>query len=356
MRALVIHEAKDLRLEQREIPAPAVGQIKVKVATGGICGSDLHYYNHGGFGAIRMKQPMIPGHEFSGYVDKLGAGVEGFALGELVAISPSRPCGQCEYCHQALHNHCSNMQFYGSAMPFPHIQGGFQEELIVNAAQCIKAEGLTAGEAAMAEPFAVGLHAVQRAGNIFGKRVLITGCGPIGALAAVAARRAGAAEVVITDLVSNALKFAKFAHVDHALNLHDNPDALASYTQGKGTFDVLFECTGSAQALGGAIAAMRPRGIIVQLGLGGDMPVPMMQITAKELEIRGAFRFHDEFNLAIKLMQSGLVNLKPFISHTFELDRAHEAFEVASDRSQAMKTQITFSESAQLRPIKPQLI
>jgi L-idonate 5-dehydrogenase len=343
MRALVIHEAKDLRIEQRQIPEPEAGQIKIKVASGGICGSDLHYYNQGGFGAVRIKQPMIPGHEFSGYVAKLGKGVKGFTLGELVAISPSRPCGHCEYCHQALHNHCVNMQFYGSAMPFPHIQGGFQEELIVRAAQCVQAEGLTAGEAAMAEPFAVGLHAVNRAGNIFGKRVLITGCGPIGVLAAVAARRAGAAEVVITDLVSNALKFAEFACVDHAINMHDNPEGLAFYARGKGAFDVLFECTGSAHALGDAIAAMRPRGIIVQLGLSGDMPVPMMQITAKELEIRGAFRFHKEFTLAIKLMQSGLVDLKPFISHTFELDQACQAFEIASDRNQAMKTQIIFS-------------
>lgn len=346
MRALVIHDAKDLRIEQREIPEPSVGQIKIKVATGGICGSDLHYYNHGGFGTIRIKQPMTLGHEFSGYIDQLGEGVKGWSVGELVAISPSRPCGNCEYCNKALYNHCLNMQFYGSAMPFPHIQGSFQEELIVNASQCVKAHGLTPGEAAMAEPFAVGLHAVNRAGNVFGKRVLITGCGPIGVLAAVAARRAGAAEVVITDLVANALKFAVFAGVDQAINMQDKPAGLQPYTQGKGTFDVLFECTGSPHALAGAIAAMAPRGIIMQLGLGGDMPVPMMQITAKELEIRGTFRFHEEFPLAIKLMQSGLVDLKPFISHTFEIDTALEAFEIASDRSQAMKTQITFSASA----------
>jgi len=346
MRALVIHNAKDLRIEQREVPEPSAGQIKIKVAVGGICGSDLHYYNHGGFGAIRIKQPMTPGHEFSGYIDQLGDGVKGWSVGELVAISPSRPCGNCEYCNKALYNHCLNMQFYGSAMPFPHIQGGFQEELIVNASQCVRAHGLTPGEAAMAEPFAVGLHAVNRAGNVFGKRVLITGCGPIGVLAAVAARRAGAAQVVITNLVANALKFAAFADVDQAIDMQQNPAGLEPYTQGKGTFDVLFECTGSPQALAGAITAMAPRGIIMQLGLGGDMPVPMMQITAKELEIRGTFRFHEEFPLAIKLMQSGLVDLKPFISHTFEVDTALEAFEMASDRNQAMKTQITFSASA----------
>lgn len=346
MRALVIHEAKDLRIEDREISEPIAGQIKIKVASGGICGSDLHYYNHGGFGTIRIKEPMIPGHEFSGYVDSVGEGVEGFAKGELIAVSPSRPCGDCEYCNKALYNHCMNMRFYGSAMPFPHIQGGFQEELIVNASQCVKADDLTPGEAAMAEPFSVGLHAVKRAGDIFGKRVLVTGCGPIGVLAAVAARRAGAAEVVITDLVSNALEFAKHANVDNAINMQENPEGLAPYSKNKGSFDVLFECTGSPHALAGAIPALAPRGIIMQLGLGGDMPVPMMQITAKELEIRGTFRFHEEFPLAIKLMQSGLVDLKPFISHSFPIEEALEAFEIASDRSQAMKTQITFAKSA----------
>ena len=173
MRALVIHEAKDLRVEQRDIPEPDKGQIRIKVATGGICGSDLHYYNHGGFGTVRLKEPMVPGHEFSGYVESLGAGVAGFSEGELIAISPSRPCGDCRFCDEGLYNQCLNMQFYGSAMPFPHIQGGFQENLIVNASQCVKADGLTAGEAAMAEPFSVGLHATRRAGEMLGKRVLV---------------------------------------------------------------------------------------------------------------------------------------------------------------------------------------
>ncbi len=342
MRALIIHKAKDLRVEEREIGSPAAGQVKIRVAAGGICGSDLHYYNHGGFGTVRLKQPMTPGHEFSGYVEEVGKGVTGLEKRELVAVSPSRPCGDCRYCDEGLYNHCLNMRFYGSAMPFPHIQGGFQEQLIVNASQCIKAEGLTPGEAAMAEPFAVGLHATRRAGPLLGKRVLVTGCGPIGALAVVAARRAGAVEIVVTDLIPNALKYAELAGADKTINMEQHPDGLEAYTKDKGKFDVLYECTGSPQALAGAIPALRPRGIILQLGLGGDMPVPMMQITAKELEIRGSFRFHEEFPLAVKLMQSGLVDLKPLISHSLPMNEAVQAFEIASDRSQAMKTQITF--------------
>ena len=343
MRAIVIHNAKDLRIEEREVPAPAKGQLKIRVAAGGICGSDLHYFNNGGFGPVRLKEPMIPGHEFSGYIAQLGDEVSDFDVGDLVVVSPSRPCGHCKYCDEGLRNHCLNMRFYGSAMPFPHIQGAFQEELVVDVSQVVPADGLSAGEAAMAEPLSVALHATRRAGDLLGKRVLVTGCGPIGALAVVAARRAGAAEIVVTDLVPNALHYASASGADKTYNMAENPDALAPYCEDKGTFDVLYECTGSEQALAGAIAAMRPRGVIMQLGLGGDMSVPMMQITAKELDIRGSFRFHEEFPIAVQMMRDGLIDVKPLITHTLPFEQAEEAFEIASDRTQAMKTQIAFA-------------
>ena len=154
---------------------------------------------------------MILGHEVCGTVSKLGEGVTDLAEGDLVAVSPSRPCGHCRYCREGLFNHCENMRFYGSAMPFPHIQGAFRESLVADATQCVKAEGLTPGEAAMAEPLAVTLHATRRAGQLQGKRVLVTGCGPIGCLAILSARQAGAGEIVATDLSDNALRFASMA-------------------------------------------------------------------------------------------------------------------------------------------------
>ena len=205
MKAIVIHAPKDLRVEDIAPEIPGPGQVAIRLAAGGVCGSDLHYYNHGGFGAVRIKQPMILGHEVSGYVAALGDGVENLAVGDLVAVSPSRPCGQCRYCAEGLRNQCLDMRFYGSAMPFPHIQGAFREVLVADVSQCAKADGLTAGEAAMAEPLSVCLHATRRAGDLLGKRVLITGAGPIGALCILAARRAGAAEIVATDLELNAL-------------------------------------------------------------------------------------------------------------------------------------------------------
>lgn len=343
MRAIVIHEAKDLRIEEQLEETPGPGQVAIRLAAGGVCGSDLHYYNHGGFGPVRLKQPMILGHEVSGHIDALGDGVEGLAVGDLVAVSPSRPCGTCRFCKEGLPNHCLNMRFYGSAMPFPHIQGAFREHLVADASQCVIASNLSAGEAAMAEPLSVTLHATRRAGEMLGKRVLVTGCGPIGALCILAARRAGAAEIVATDLENNALAYARAAGADSVINIAETPDAMPAYEADKGYFDVLYECSGVASALAGGIAAMRPRGVVMQLGLGGDMTVPMMAITSKELDLRGSFRFHEEFATAVSLMQSGLIDVKPLISHTMSLDDAEAAFKIANDRSVAMKAQIAFA-------------
>lgn len=345
MRAIVIHKAKDLRVEERAEASPQAGQVAITMATGGICGSDLHYYNHGGFGPITIKEPMILGHEVSGYIRALGDEVEGLEVGDLVAISPSRPCGSCKYCAQGLRNHCLNMRFYGSAMPFPHIQGAFQESLIADAGQCVKANGLTAGEAAVAEPLSVTLHAARRAGEMLGKKVLITGSGPIGTLSILAARAAGAAEIVVTDLSDQALAYAKKVGADRTINVVTAPDALAAYEPDKGYFDVLFECSGAAPALAAGMAAMRPRGVVMQLGMSGEMTLPMLLLTAKELDLRGSFRFHEEFATAVQLMQSGQIDVKPLISHTFGIDDAVEAFEVATDRGQSMKTQIQFAKS-----------
>lgn len=343
MRTIVIHEAGDLRIEQREPEAPSEGEVQIRLETGGICGSDLHYYHHGGFGPVRLRQPMILGHEVAGTVTALGKGVTGLEVGDLVAVSPSRPCGKCRYCAEGLPNHCENMRFYGSAMPFPHVQGAFREVLIADASQCVKANGLTAGEAAMAEPLSVALHATRRAGEMLGKRVLVTGCGPIGCLAVLAARRAGASEIVATDLSDNALAYVEKAGADRAINMASEPDAMNDNTAGKGTFDVMYECSGAQPALTGGLAAMRPRGVVMQLGLGGDMTIPMMLVTSRELDLRGSFRFHEEFATAVHLMQSGLIDVKPLISHTLPLDEAEQAFQIASDRARAMKAQIAFA-------------
>ena len=343
MRAVVIHAAHDLRIEERPVSAPSAGQVAIELQVGGICGSDLHYYNHGGFGPIRLREPMVLGHEVAGEIISIGADVETFKPGQLVSISPSRPCHCCEYCLRGQQNHCLNMRFYGSAMPFPHIQGAFQQHLIADAAQCVLAEGLSAGEAAMAEPLAVSLHAVRQVGDLVGKTVLVTGCGPIGILTIMAARRAGAGRIIATDLSDFTLEKAPAAGADELYNMASAPEALGRFAGGKGSVDVQFECSGAASALHGGVAVLRPGSTLVQLGLGGDMSIPMQSITAKEITLRGSFRFHEEFATAVAMMQRGLIDVMPLITHQFSLNEAETGFTVASDREQAIKAQIMFS-------------
>ncbi len=343
MEALVIHAPGDLRVETVETPALQPQQLQVRVRAGGICGSDLHYFQHGGFGTVRLQQPMVLGHEVAGSIEAVGGGVSGFAPGERVAISPSRPCGQCRYCQQGLQNHCLDMRYYGSAMRMPHVQGAFRQRIVCDAVQAHKlADHVSDGEGAMAEPLSVALHAVHRAGPLLGKSVLVTGCGPIGAMAVIAARRAGASFIVATDMAAQPLRAALRVGADQALNVKEQPDALAAFTADKGQFDVLFEASGNARALVGAFDALRPRGIIVQMGLGGDMSLPVNTIVAKEFDLRGTFRFHAEFATAVQLLNQRLVDLKPLISATLPCRDAGRAFALAADRSQAMKVLLSF--------------
>ena len=343
MKAIVAHAANDLRLEDRDQPQAGPGQVLIRMQAGGICGSDLHYYQHGGFGTVRLKEPMILGHEVSGQIEACGDGVGDLQVGQLVAVSPSRPCQACTYCHRGQQNHCLNMRFYGSAMPFPHIQGAFQQWLVAEQSQCAVAEGLTAGEAAMAEPLSVVLHAAKQAGALMGKRVLITGCGPIGLLAVLVARAAGAVEIVATDITAFTLQTALSVGADVVHNVAQTPSALESYAADKGRFDVLFECTGVPGVVASTIPAMRPGAVMVQLGLGGDMTLPVQAMTAKELTFKGSFRFHAEFFEAVSLMRGGRLDVKPLITSTLPLTKMREAFDLASDREKALKVQIALN-------------
>lgn len=343
MRAIVAHAAKDLRIESVDVAALRADDIRVRIAAGGICGSDLHYYNHGGFGLVRLREPMVLGHEIAGVVEAVGANARRVAVGDRVAINPSRPCNRCKFCLEGRQNQCLDMRFYGSAMRFPHVQGAFSEVLVCEEAQAhVVADGVSFGEAAMAEPLAVCLHGARRAGPLLGKSVLVTGSGPIGALCVIAARRAGAAEIVVTDVADGALGYARKVGADVAINIAEAPQGLAPYASDKGEFDVMFEASGNEAAVRGGLDVVRPGGVIVQLGLGGEMKLPMNALVAKEIELRGTFRFHAEFALAVALIGKGLVDVKPLISATLPFTQAKEAFELATDRNRSMKVQLSF--------------
>jgi L-idonate 5-dehydrogenase len=343
MDALVIHAPGDLRVQTIVTPAIEAGQILVRVRKGGICGSDLHYFRHGGFGTVRIQQPMVLGHEIAGVVEEAAPGVSRVKAGDRVAVSPSRPCGVCEYCQQGLQNHCLEMLYYGSAMRMPHVQGAFRQQIVCDATQAHRlADSVSDGEGALAEPLSVALHAIRRAGPLVGKHVLVTGCGPIGALIVIAARRAGAAHIVATDISDFTLRSALKVGADQAINMAKQPEALSAFGANKGRFDVLLEASGNERALRGALDVLRPRGIIVQVGLGGEMTLPLNTIVAKEFDLRGAFRFHEEFAMAVELLNKGLVDVKPLISATLPFRDSGRAFALAADRSQAMKVLLDF--------------
>ena len=343
MLGVVIHAPHDLRIEPVAVPELGPGEVRIAIEAGGICGSDLHYYHHGGFGTVRIKEPMVLGHEIAGVVAEAGAGVEHVRRGQRVAVDPSRPCGACRYCQEGTPRHCLDMRFLGSAMRFPHVQGGFRQMLVVAAAQAVPiAEGMSMAEAAMAEPLAVCLHAVRQAGPLLGRRVLVTGCGPIGILTVMAAHLAGATEIVATDLSAFTLGFAERAGATTTLDIAAKPDALAAFTRDKGYFDVMFEASGSAAALRGAFDALRPGAVIVQVGIGGEVALPMNVLVAKEFQLRGTFRFDQEFRLAVDLMGSGRIDVKPLVTETLPIARADAAFKLASDRQKAMKVQLAF--------------
>lgn len=343
MKAVVIHAARDLRVEERDAPEPGAGEVTVAIRAGGICGSDLHYYTNGGFGAIRVIDPMVLGHEVAGEIAALGPEVSGLSVGDRVAVNPSLPCTTCDFCLRGEPNHCLDMRFFGSAMRRPHIDGAFREMLVTEAARCVVVpSAMSFAHAAFAEPLAVVLNAVQKAGPLIGRRVHVAGCGPIGALAVLVAQAAGAAEIVATDIVDGALATVGKVGADRTINIAETPEAMDAYKERKGHFDVMFEASGNGAALRTGLEVVRPGGTIVQLGLGGDVTVPQNIIVAKELTVRGTFRFHDEFVIATRMIADGRLDVTPLLTETLPVERAEEAFALATDRSRAMKVQLAF--------------
>lgn len=345
IRVCRLYGPRDIRIETDDLAAPGPGEVLVAVAAGGICGSDLHYFQDGGIGTIRVRQPIILGHEAAGTVLASGDGANALAAGDKVALNPSRPCGTCDFCAEGLQMHCPDMRFNGSAMRMPHEQGLFRDRIVVNAVQCIKLpEGADLDAVACAEPLAVCLHAARMAGDIAGKRVLITGAGPIGSLCAAVAAEAGAAEVVVTDLEDAALAVAREMGATRTINVARDAAAMEPFTLGKGYFDLAFECSAAAPAVRSAIAALRPRGILVQVGVAGDTPMPLNALVAKEIRLQGTHRFHAEFGEAVTAITSGRIDVAPIVTARIPLERAAEAFALAADRSRAVKVHLTFAD------------
>ena len=343
MRAIYIHGANDLRTEETSLKPLSSTQVRLRISHGGICGSDLHYFRHGKMGANLVREPMILGHEVSGFVEEVGKEVKHLKNGDLVAVNPAQTCGECNFCLNGASNQCTNMQFFGSAMIFPHVQGAFREQLVVNSNQCALVNGIKPQSAAMVEPLAVVLHGLRRAGNLLGKRVLVSGGGPIGLISVVAARFFGAKEIVVTDVETLPLEISERVGADKSFNMRTQEEVFRAYTQNTGCFDLLLECSGVEEALKAGLSQLLPRATVIQLGLGSQINIPMIEVASKELSIIGSWRFHDEFFIGADYLKRGLIDLAPLITHEINLANAEDAFILAGTRSKAMKVQIKFS-------------
>jgi L-idonate 5-dehydrogenase len=350
MLAAVCHGKKDLRIDTLPERALVAGEVRVAVAYGGICGSDLHYYHRGAVGDFAVREPLVLGHEISGTVIETGPGVSGLETGARAALDPSRPCLRCRYCRAGRSNLCVDMWFLGSAGRMPHSQGGFSQHLILREDQIIPVpHDANLQQVAMAEPLSVALHAVNQAGTLHGRRIIVTGSGPIGLLIARAARNAGALEVVCTDVEDAPLALAlRSMGATGAVNVRRDPQGLARFTTDDAAFDVAFEASGSPDALVSLFRVLRRGGRLVQVGMlpPGTAPVPVNLLQSRELDFIGAFRANGEFRHAVELILRGDVDVAPILSGTYPLARAAEALEQAGDRSKVIKLQLAISEAA----------
>ena len=341
MLAVVCHGKHDLRVEEVEERALAPDEVRVRVAFGGICGSDMHYFHRGAVGDFAIRQPLTLGHEVSGRVVEVGGAVQGLATGTKAALDPARPCLRCARCRDGHNNLCTDMLFLGSAAREPHVQGGFSQHLVLRADQIVPVpDDADLLRVAVAEPLSIGLHAVNRAGSLFGRRILVTGSGPIGLLTALAAVKAGAAEVVATDVEDAALAVARNRiGVDDTVNVRTDPDGLARFEADGGRFDVAFEASGAPGALSSLFAVVRRGGTIVQIGMlpPGATPVPINVLQSREINLLGSFRANKEFRQAVDGIVSGAVDVDPVLSGTVPLAEAVSAFERSGDRSKVVK-------------------
>ncbi|MEP7276541.1 MAG: L-idonate 5-dehydrogenase [Betaproteobacteria bacterium] len=338
MLACRIHAKDDLRVEDAEMPPVGPGEVLLKLGAGGICGSDLHYYFEGRNGNFVVREPLIPGHEASAVVAGVGAGVTRVRVGDKVAVSPSHACGRCEGCREGREQLCSNMKFLGSASLFPHVQGMFQEYFVMGERQCYPVGGdISLGELAFAEPLAVGLHAVNRGGPLLGKSVLITGAGTIGCVTVLAARLAGARKVTVSDILDRPLAQARTVGADATLHAARDAEALATPQ-----FDVAYEVSGSFAALKTCMAAIKRGGIVVQVGTLPHEPLPFVvnEVMAKEVDLRGAFRWGIEFDWAVDYLSTRRVDVRSLLSGQYPLKDAVAAFHAAADKNMSTKVQV----------------
>lgn len=342
MQAAVLYGPHDIRVERLRNPELLPGMVLLRSRLVGICGSDQHYFEHGYCASFVPDRPFVLGHEVMAVVEAVND-VDTVRAGQRVAVNPARACGFCEYCKAGRINLCTRTVMLGSASTTPPTNGGLAEFVVVRADQChILPDSVDESLGAMMEPFAVALHAVKRAGSVSGRRVLVTGAGAIGLLAAVTARAFGASPVVISDLVLERRTKAEQLGIDAVLDPSAQDfTARAGVLSGDG-FDFVFEASGAPLALRSAFELVRPGGTIVQIGTLGtaDIPLPANKLMNKEIHLIGSMRYGNVFDEAIRLVAAGRVDLRPLVNAVYPLTETLKAFEFAADKTRAFKVQI----------------
>jgi L-idonate 5-dehydrogenase len=341
--ACIVHGKDDLRVETKTTPEPGPGQVAIDVAFGGICGSDLHYVHHGHVGDFWIREPMVLGHEVVGRVAGAGDGSP-LAAGTPVAVHPATPCNQCPQCRSGRRSVCPHTRYLGSAAHRPHVQGGFATRIVVPADQVHPLPPtLSLERAVLAEPLSVALHAVAQAGDVSGRTVLVTGAGPIGLLVVAALKEAGAARIIVTDLLPHPLDLARSVGATDTELAGAQGDAAELDPT---LVDIAIEASGAAAGLNGCVNRVARGGTVVLLGLlpPGDTPIPGNVVVTRELTLRGTFRFDTEFADAIRLLDQGL-DVDAIVTHVFPLKQANEAFTIAADRARASKVLLDLTAS-----------
>lgn len=337
VRALVAHGPGDLRLEHRSLPAIGAGEALVRIAYGGICGSDLHYWRHGAVGESVLREPMVLGHEVVGVVEQPAASGR-IGRGTKVAVHPARRVGDVGGRHpEDRPNLAPDVRYLGSAAHLPHTDGGFAEAVALDERMLRPIpDHVELRDAALAEPAAVAWHAVRRAGDLRGARVLVVGCGPIGLLAIAAAREAGAGEVIATDLHERPRRAADRLGADAAI------DARASTAELDA--DIVIESSGTRPGLEAAVLGCTRGGRVVLVGLQepGLVPAPIAHMTTREIDLIGSFRFHDELSDVLQAIADGRIDAEAIITHEFALEDFAAAFETAADAASSGKVLLRF--------------
>ena len=341
--AVTLFGPEDLRVIESALEPLTLGMVRVRFRAGGICGSDLHYFRHARTGDFVVNAPLILGHEVAGEIIEINGAAPGLAVGNRVAVNPSRWCGHCAPCREGRANLCENIYFMGSASKTPHMQGGLATVFDATPAQCVRvADNVSFQAAALAEPLAVSLHAVARAGDIRGKSSIIFGAGPIGLLIMLAARRSGCGHITVADIAQAPLAFARQMGADRCIDLSSS-DAELTGSASAMPLDFAFEVSGTAAGLAAAIASVRRGGTVVQVGNlpGGQIAVPANSVMSKEIDLKGTFRFGMEFNQAVKLISAGQIDVLKLVTGERSLAAANDGFRLAADRSRSVKVMLT---------------